>query len=245
MSHPPPDAVAEHLVAIGRALRKRGIPRRVRYRLLDEWKDHAHDLYTQFRGAGQAEQEAAGHAIESLGAPVELAKAAARRLPWVARWPLISFILLPILGFPVLGIVYALFMSYLLKGFFAWHGDKSSTVAHAIMEGTAVLGFYGVPIVIAAGLLWRALRAGLGIAWPALAALLLFVIHAPLIMELELPQTPTGSGSVGISTSWVTAPGHFSLEYKLLPSMVVFIPIGLHVLIALIQRLRVSNRRTI
>lgn len=192
----PTDPIAAHLTRVRRALRRRGIPRHVAERLVDELRQHAHDVLENIEHSDHPDARRA--AAHTLGDPQTLAAEALARLPLAARFPLVVFVLGPIAALPLLAVGYGWLASLLFDASLLLVSDKSSVLSHGLILSLLYLGMYGIPMSITGGLIRFAWRQGFALAWSLFPAGLFYLVYLFFRVSYTLPTTPRGHGSVSV-----------------------------------------------
>jgi hypothetical protein len=190
-------------------LRAAGVPPRRVQRLIAELSDHLRELTDEGIARGEPTGDAANRARRLLGDDrliERLVLADRRNLARARRHPALWFGAMPI---P------AMCLGLAAYGLAAWGSVSLMRSAAAVepdgmafrLMATAlyVIAAYAIIPAEAAALCALARRASVGLGWPLLSCCLLATAGALLVLQVQLPTSFGGPGTVTLGLSWAVA----------------------------------------
>ncbi|HJS06388.1 MAG TPA: hypothetical protein VJ809_01975 [Pirellulales bacterium] len=208
----------ESLNGIVSDLIRRGLPADYSNRAVAELADHHRDLLDEMQASGMSESQAAVEASRRLGDSQTLVKNVVgeyQRRYWCARWPLVTFLLVPVPTWMAAYIATALVMIGVARCLWAVGLIESrnlhvaiSTAPFWFLCSVDVFLWVGIPTLLTIGLAYLAKRSALGWQWVALAACVMALSAGSVRMERVMtvdPQTLTRAADRQYRV-WVSLP---------------------------------------
>lgn len=185
---------------VARQLRSTGTSCGYQQRLLEELRDHLHEMHFEEGSHLMSADTFDQQPLEArLGSPSEIATAAethAGRGRFARRHPVVTFLVLPLPVLLLLWVAYTIGLAGILQLVQDYqHAGWAVTLAGALIHGVA----YVPAVALVLCLSWLASRSRARIAWMAAAAVLVAFVSSLMIVSFRMPTAPgTGLLQVGL-----------------------------------------------